>query len=76
MSISEEDKKILEAFHALRVKPMIDKPEDLLSYIKHMGKELDKDPLGTGDVKDTTTTVKTEPSAMPKSSIMHHCPRI
>ena len=29
--LSEDDKNILEAFHALTVKPKITKPEDLLS---------------------------------------------
>ena len=82
MDVSEEDKKILEAFHALTVKPTIETPEDLISYIKHIGKELEKDPSGTGDVKDasssaavkdtTATTVKMKPGAIPKGSTLHH----
>ena len=51
-----------------------------------MGKELEKDPSGTRDVKDTSsaaavkdataTTVKMEPGAITKGSTLHHYPRI
>ena len=39
MEISEEDKKLLAAFHSLTVKPKVETTEDLLSFMKHMGKE-------------------------------------
>lgn len=38
--ITEGDNKLLEAFHALNVQPKIEKPEDLLSFNKHMGRKL------------------------------------
>ena len=43
MEVSEEDQKLLEAFHSLTVKPKIDSTEDLLSFMKHMGKQLEHD---------------------------------
>ena len=66
MEISEEDKKLLAAFHSLTVKPKVETTEDLLSFMKHMGKELEKNEAsGTG--------------AIPKETVIpgkHHYPRI
>lgn len=63
--ISEEDKKLLEAFHSLTVKPKIESTEDLMSFMKHMGKEMEKD-AGTAS----------ETGAIPKTTSTHHYPRI
>lgn len=39
--ISEEDRKLLDAFHSLAIKPTkIDTPEDLVSFIRRAGKEM------------------------------------
>lgn len=44
MEVTEEDRKILEAFHAMKLKPpKIEKPEDLMSYMKHLGEEYNQD---------------------------------
>ncbi len=51
MSVSEEDLKLLEVFHNLKVKPKIESPEDLESFVKHFAKELEhetSDSAGAG----------------------------
>lgn len=63
MSVSEDDTKLLEAFHSLTVKPKVETTEDLLSFIKHMGKELEKEDAASK-------------GAIPKASSTHHYPRI
>lgn len=63
MSLSPEDQKLLEAFHSLKVKPKVESTEDLLSFIKHMGKELEKE-----EAADTDSTQKPTKT--------HHYPRI
>ena len=63
MAVSEEDQKLLDAFHSLTVKPKIDSTEDLLSFMKHMGKQLEHD-----------ETV--DQGAIPKTPKTHHYPRI
>ena len=45
--VTEDDLKLLEAFHSLAVKPKIESSEDLKSFIKHMGKELEEETKGT-----------------------------
>lgn len=42
MAVSEEDHKLLEAFHSLTVKLKIETTKDLLSLMKHMGTEIEK----------------------------------
>lgn len=63
MSLSPEDQKLLEAFHSLKVKPKVESTEDLLSFMKHMGKELEKE-----------EAADTESSQKPTKT--HHYPRI
>ena len=63
MSLSPEDQKLLEAFHSLKVTPKVESTEDLLSFIKHMGKELEKE-----EASDTDSNQK--------PSKTHHYPRI
>ncbi|XP_053390712.1 uncharacterized protein LOC128553555 [Mercenaria mercenaria] len=60
--ISEEDEKLLKAFHSLHVKPTIETPEDLISFMKKYG-TLKSKTLGTEvDIKTTTETSTTEPT--------------
>lgn len=56
--ISEDDLKLLEAFHALHVKPKIESPDDLVSFMKHFGKEVE-DPHGKGAIPKVPATIVT-----------------
>ncbi len=54
--VSESDLKLLEAFHALSVEPKIESPADLVSFMKHFGKEeRDRDPHGLGAIPRVPT---------------------
>ena len=72
--LSEDDKNILEAFHALTVKPKITKPEDLISFMKHMGETLKEDPEGKGEIMDPNAMMGQ--GAIPKVGTQHNYPRI
>jgi hypothetical protein len=61
--VTADDLKLLKAFHELKVevKPKVEKTEDLLSFIKHYGAELNKDEAS---------------GATPKTIISHQFPKI
>lgn len=63
--VTEDDRKLLQAFHSLTVQPKIETTEDLVAFMKVMGKDLDHGARGG-------------PGATPKlpSSGSHHFPRI
>ena len=65
--ITEGDKKLLEAFHALNVQPKIENLEDLLSFIKHMGRKLEHEEA----IKQQPT-----PAGATSSSSSHHYAKI
>lgn len=63
--VSEADIKLLQAFHSLHVQPKIEKTEDMLQFIKKMGKELEQE-----------QAVKQEPTPTGTTSGSHHFAKI
>lgn len=63
--VSEEDIKLLQAFHSLHVQPKVEKTEDLLQLIRKIGKELEQE-----------QAVKQEPTSTGRTSGSHHFSKI
>ena len=65
--ISEEDQKLLEAFHAMEVKPEVESSEDLVEYMRSMGRR---------EFERTGLFDRRESSQQSTTSKAHHFPKI
>ncbi|KAH3784572.1 hypothetical protein DPMN_162531 [Dreissena polymorpha] len=82
--LSEEDINILQAFHAMHLKPpKIEKPEDLMSYMKHIVVVYNKEATVTTPSAANTATTTAAPDVKPSKDLgaipntgSHHYPKL